>query len=223
MKDKSETKISSFVSLKIELPQPERELKIQESLEPTMDQTPILISLPQVFTLTLQELATLKLDLTTSPAPMLAQAAAILPQQPEESGPMEEPEITQPPAHHTDHQLMELEQLLPPVESLELPQEQALSFQDQELLEETLELLMDHHTAMDQEQPQEQVPITELPTELDQDQELPMELDQDLMLPMELELLDLSQVQDQVLLMELDQDLMLPMELVLLELPELLG
>ena len=62
---------------------------------------------------------------------------------------------------------------LQPAELLVLPQEQALSFQDQELLVETLELPMVHHT----------VPITEL--------------------PMELELLDQFQVQDQVLLMEL--------------------
>lgn len=86
MKDKSATRIKLFASLKIELHQSERELKILESLEPTMNQTPTSISLPQVFTLTLQEQATLKLDLTISPALMLAQAAAILPlpQLPEE-------------------------------------------------------------------------------------------------------------------------------------------
>ena len=201
-KDKSATRINSFVSSKTELHQLERELKILESLVLTMAQTPTLISLPQVFTLTLQELATLKLDLTTSPALMSAQAAAILPQQPEESELMEEPEITQLPAHHTDHQPMELEILLPLAELLELPQAQALSFQDQESLVETLELPMDHHTAMEQEQLQEQVPITELPTELEQ--------------------LDQFQDQDQVLLMELVQDQVLPTELVPLVLLELL-
>jgi hypothetical protein len=182
-----------------------------------MAQTPTLISLPQVFTLTLQELATLKLDLTISPALMSAQAAAILPQQPEESEPMEEPEITQLPAHHTDHQPMELEILLPLAELSELPQAQALSFQDQESLVETLELLMDHHIAMEQEQLQEQVPITELPTELEQlDQELPTEqLDQ-----FQDQFQD--QDQDQVLLMELVQDQVLPTELVPLVLLELL-
>lgn len=214
-KDKSATRINSFVSSKTELHQLERELKILESLVPTMVQTPTLISLPQVFTLTLQELATLKLDLTTSPALMSAQAAAILPQQPEESEPMEEPEITQLPAHHTDHQPMELEILLLLAELLELPQAQALSFQDQESLVETLELPMDHHTAMEQEQLQEQVPITELPTELEQlDQELPTEqVDQ---------FQDQFQDQDQVLLMELVQDQVLPTELVPLVLLELL-
>ena len=203
-KDKSATRIKSFVSLKTESHQLERELKTLELPVPTMAQTPILISLPQVFTLTLQELATLKLDLTISPALMLAQAAAILPQQPEESELMEEPEITQQPVHHTDHQPMELEILLLLAELLELPQAQALSFQDQESLEETLELPMDHHTAMEQEQLQEQVPITELPTELEQ-------LDQ---------FQDRFQDQDQVLLMELVQDQVLPTELVLLELLE---
>lgn len=163
------------MSSKTELHQLERELKILESLVPTMAQTPTLISLPQVFTLTLQELATLKLDLTTSPALMSAQAAAILPQQPEESEPMEEPEITQLPAHHTDHQPMELEILLLLAELLELPQAQALSFQDQESLVETLELPMDHHTAMEQEQLRQ-----------DQDQVLLMELVQDQVLPTEL-------------------------------------
>lgn len=80
---------------------------------------------------------------------------------------------------------------------------------------ETLELPMDHHTAMEQEQLQEQVPITELPTELEQlDQELPTEqVDQ---------FQDQFQDQDQVLLMELVQDQVLPTELVPLVLLELL-
>ena len=192
-KDKSATRINSFVSSKTELHQLERELKILESLVPTMAQTPTLISLPQVFTLTLQELATLKLDLTTSPALMSAQVAAILPQQPEESEPMEEPEITQLPAHHTDHQPMELEILLPLAELSELPQAQALSFQDQESLVETLELPMDHHTAMEQEQLRQ-----------DQDQVLLMELVQDQVLPTELVPLVLLELLEQLELMEVD-------------------
>lgn len=122
------------------------------------------------------------------------------------------------PVHHTDHLLMELELHLPLAESWELLQEQALFFQDQELLEETLELPMVHHTTMELDQIQAQVLITELLTELD--------LDQAQELHMELEQLDQFQVQfqdqDQVLLMELVQDQVLPMELVLPVLLELL-
>lgn len=121
MKDKFVTRIKSFVILKKELHQLEKVLKTLESLELTMALIPILISLPQVFTLTLQELATLNLDLIILPALMSAQAAAIQPQQLEELELMEALEITNLPAHHTDHQLMELELHLL-AQSLELQQ-----------------------------------------------------------------------------------------------------
>lgn len=109
MKDRFATRIKSFVILKKELHQLEKVLKILESLELTMALIPILISLPQVFTLTLQELAILKLDLIILPALMLAQAAVIQLQQLEESELMEVSETINLPAHHTDHQPMELE------------------------------------------------------------------------------------------------------------------
>jgi hypothetical protein len=121
MKDKFVTRIKSFVILKKELHQLEKVLKTLESLELTMVLIPILISLPQVFTLTLQELATLNLDLIILPALMSAQAAAIQPQQLEELELTVALEITNLPAHHTDHQPMELELHLL-AQSLELQQ-----------------------------------------------------------------------------------------------------